>query len=586
MATKSKPIERCQLSLIAIVPPGHDVGADWCELFQDYSEVYKSDFELVLVCYDKQHEKLQDGLAGFSFVTWSVIAEADVGYGEQVETALTQCSSPIVGLLPGADCFLSANVVPHTIRLINAFPKASVIVPSYSLNPGISLQQIENYDFFQDKNLQPAGWSKFQELPGSLAPVFFNKRNLQDMLASFDFTNTQTQLEFHTQLRQQMERQASAFLLSAEAAVAKDWQTYSELKSTAIIPRLFGQFGRQVHTALHKTISETVDADLPNTLQSVSGSLLIEERPKLSLIVIAYDMQQQLPNTIVSLSADYQLGIEQSDFEVLLIENNSDHTLSHAVQQSLPSNFYYYLREEVSRSPAAAINFGLSKAKGEYVGLMIDGAHMLTPGVLHHALCALQLSEQAFITVPTYHLGPDEQHVSTQQGFDEQQQQELLDAIDWKPNGYTLFSISSLCGANPRGFLAPIMESNCYFANRKLFAAVGGADESYQQPGGGSLNLDLVRKLGTYPEADYICLLGEGSFHQFHGGVTSNQTRAEYADGFKDELHARWGQQYHFLERNPLFFGSITRHSRKYLEFSSYRMLKRFDNFKDRLDQV
>lgn len=298
----------------------------------------------------------------------------------------------------------------------------------------------------------------------------------------------------------------------------------------------------------------------------------------ISLIVIAFDMPEQLQNTLYTLSSAYQRGACEEGYEVVIVENTSPNTLSQESVQSLPFNFRYHLRQEQSQSPAAAINFGLQQARGEFIGLMIDGAHMLSPGVVALADSVRAISDKPLVTVPTYHLGPDEQHLSTQQGYDERAQQELLRSIDWKADGYQLFSVSSWCGANPRGYFAPIMESNCYFASRQAFEEIGRADTSFQQPGGGALNLQLIRKLGTLDDIEFFTLAGEGSFHQFHGGITSNQSRGAYEDRFNAELQRHWNNQYHFLERNPIIVGSMKPQALANLAFSSQKMLRRFDN--------
>lgn len=583
MTINPKPSESFQLSLIAVLSGDLEIQPGWLQLFGSYSGNPQTAVELVLVCEAKQYKQLQSESADYPFLSLVEATEKLSSYREQILLAVPACRSAIVGLLATTDCSITPNTIPTAVRVIGAFPTATVIVPSYSLAGEYEFQAIDKYNFFQNETLQPAGWEQFQELPQTAAPVVLERKSLQGWLESCGELTGQDQLQI--QLRRWVIERGPVYLLPAEAAVAADWKLIPELTAVTTVPLLFGQFGRQVHSSLHKVVNETRETELPAVVPARACEIN-EQQPVLSLLVIAYDMQSQLPNTLATLNADYQLGVERTDYEVLLIENSSANNLDSETQANLPDNFRYFLREETSKSPAAAINFGLAKAQGSYIGLMIDGAHMLTPGVLQHALIALRLSERAFVTVPTYHLGPDEQNISTQHGYNEAQQQQLLDSIGWQSNGYDLFSISSLCGANPRGYLAPIMESNCYFAARELFAAVGGADESYQQPGGGSLNLDLVRKLGIHPGVEYFCLFGEGSFHQFHGGVTSNQTRADYATGFKEELHERWDQSYHFLERNPFVVGAISSQSRKYLEFSSYRMLKRFDNFKDRLDQV
>lgn len=302
----------------------------------------------------------------------------------------------------------------------------------------------------------------------------------------------------------------------------------------------------------------------------------VRDKPEISIIVVCFRMQRQIRNTVLSLSATYQRGVSANDYEVLLLENTSDQQLSQQEIDSLPENFRYVLRQETSSSPAAAINEGFSMARGDTIGLMIDGAYMLSPGVISFARMAMAASPQVFVTVPTYHLGSQDQSVAVQEGYDLKTQEALLASISWPEEGYKLFQISGLCGANPRGFFASILESNCYFASREAFAEVGYADESFQQPGGGSLNLDMTLKLGSRPGSVYFSLGGEGAFHQYHGGVTTSASREGYIEGFDEELHRKWEGKFHYLARNPIVLGSFNEFSHPSLHRSSELMQRRF----------
>jgi hypothetical protein len=44
---------------------------------------------------------------------------------------------------------------------------------------------------------------------------------------------------------------------------------------------------------------------------------------KLSIIVVAYNMTREIPRTLQSLGKHYQLGCDQLDYEVLVIDNGS-----------------------------------------------------------------------------------------------------------------------------------------------------------------------------------------------------------------------------------------------------------------------
>ena len=48
---------------------------------------------------------------------------------------------------------------------------------------------------------------------------------------------------------------------------------------------------------------------------------------KLSVIVVRYGMQRELPRTLESLARDYQLDAADLDYEVLLVDNGSSQAL-------------------------------------------------------------------------------------------------------------------------------------------------------------------------------------------------------------------------------------------------------------------
>ncbi len=287
-------------------------------------------------------------------------------------------------------------------------------------------------------------------------------------------------------------------------------------------------------------------------------------------------MPSQIKNTVRSLSPSYQRGVSAADYEVILLENCSDKQLSAEDVAALPENFRYLLREEGSISPAAAINEGIRLADADFIGLMIDGAYLLTPGILHYALLAYDASPEAFVAVPTYHLGPEEQALSVSKGYGLSAEENLLSSVAWPEDGYRLFNIGSLCPANPRGYLASILESNCFFSSRVAMEAVGGADESFQQAGGGSLNLDMTLKLGTRKGSVYFTLAGEGVFHQYHGGVTTGGYTEAQLEGFNSELHDKWDGKFHYFARNPVVMGSFSEHAHEFLQRSSTSMQRRF----------
>ena len=93
------------------------------------------------------------------------------------------------------------------------------------------------------------------------------------------------------------------------------------------------------------------------------------------------------------------------------MENSSVANLRESFVQSLPSNFRYLLREESAATPVYAVNEAFTLCRAPLVCLMIDGARMVSPGIIQNALMAYAITPGAIVAVPGYHLGNDEQHM-------------------------------------------------------------------------------------------------------------------------------------------------------------------------------
>ncbi len=262
---------------------------------------------------------------------------------------------------------------------------------------------------------------------------------------------------------------------------------------------------------------------------------------KLSVIVICYDMAREIPRTLQSLSRDYQHKSMDLDYEVLLVDNGSPEPLDEASWSSLDVPCGLITIHNASPSPAAAINQAVARATGDIICLMIDGAHLLTPGTFWLAQSAFAAFEQPVVATRYFYLGPDEQNISIMQGYDKPAEDRLLKLIDWPGDGYRLYEIGTplRAGAANITWFNRMFESNCLFMRRSLFCELGGAEERFDYPGGGFLNLDIYRRAVDYEGVTPVQLIGEGSFHQLHGGTTTN-TGAEQ----RDAQMKRYRQQY------------------------------------------
>lgn len=290
----------------------------------------------------------------------------------------------------------------------------------------------------------------------------------------------------------------------------------------------------------------------------------------LSILVIVHKMPRQALNTVYSLSPAHQKNIS-SEYEIVVVENASSENISQKALFAISPGIRYFLREETSQSPAKAINFGLSKCRGSHVCLMIDGARMASPRIIEYANLALSASTHCLVAIPGYNIGPQQHHLNIQSSYGENEEIALLEKSRWKENGYRLFDISSIGDANSNGFMNPLLESNCFFSSTENFQRIGGANIEFDLPGGGSLNLHMFRQLGMLPDIQYFLIPGEGTFHQFHGGITTSQAadREIVLESHRKQLHSYWSGGFHSLRREPILIGSITSHAMRYLKYSS-----------------
>jgi len=306
-------------------------------------------------------------------------------------------------------------------------------------------------------------------------------------------------------------------------------------------------------------------------------------KPRISIIVIVYKMARQAMNTLYSLSLDYQKNVAAEDYEVIVVENHSGFNMDESAIQQLHGNFRYFLRTETSQSPVGAINFGFEQAHGTGICLMIDGARMVTPRILDFALQAQRINSDMLVAVPGYNLGAQDQRFHKQHAHDETIEQQLLEAIHWQHNGYRLFDIASIGGANPNGFFHPLMECNCVFTSARNFERIGKANTDFQLPGGGSINLHIYRQLGLLEQCQhYFLMAGEGSFHQFHGGITTAQwdDLDDVLTSHRTQLHSYWSTGFHSLRREPMLLGSVNSHAQHFLRQSAHHAKQRFARLK------
>ncbi len=301
--------------------------------------------------------------------------------------------------------------------------------------------------------------------------------------------------------------------------------------------------------------------------------------PLVSIVVIVYDMPRQAMNTLFSLSRRYQRDIDDVPYEVIVVENRSGNDLKRAAVERLGPEFRYLPRDEPGVSPVHAINEGIAAARADIIGVMIDGARMVTPGVLRNTVDAFRAYPDAVVAAPGFHLGFNDHQDSAAAGWDERAERHLLAGTRWKQDGYELYTVATLSKASPFGYLHPMMESNCMFATRSALTEIGGADPRFDQPGGGVLNPDMYWELLDLPRSQLVILAGEASFHQFHGGVTTqhDRTREPLMQQFQERYEEVRGRPFRAPLREPVLFGAVHAYAAPLLHYSAIMGRNRFE---------
>ena len=242
-------------------------------------------------------------------------------------------------------------------------------------------------------------------------------------------------------------------------------------------------------------------------------------------MVVFYNMRREAARTLQALSRGYQEDIDDVSYEVIVVENGSD------TDQRLGAEFVASLRPRVPlprpgrrRPPLAG-----GRAQPRHPGgprasfaLMIDGAHV------RHPRCpplrprrAGAPTRPAIVATQQWYVGPGQQGDAMDDGYDQDYEDRLFERIRWPNAGYRLFEIGHFVG--DRDWFDGLWESNCMFVERPQLEQVGGFDERFSMAGGGYANLELYERLGSSPDVRVATIIGEGSFHQVHGGTTTNQ---------------------------------------------------------------
>jgi len=292
--------------------------------------------------------------------------------------------------------------------------------------------------------------------------------------------------------------------------------------------------------------------------------------PSLSVIVNFFNSRREAARTLLSLSATYQNQVDPSEYEVIAVDNGSSAPLTDELVRCHGPNFRYVFHATTSKSPVEAINRAVAGCAGRNVMILIDGAHIVSPGVIRSAHAAFRSFASPFVVTVPFHIGPEMQNMSIMKGYNQEVEDKLLASIDWASNGYRLFDIAGACADASMGWFGRLYESGCFAISKVNFLQLGGFDERFQARGGGLANLDFFARALLRQDLEYVLLLGEGSFHQFHGGVASNAPANAHP---WHELHEEYvrirGQPFKEVDRRPTFLGQISPEATRWAALSA-----------------
>ncbi|NJR13385.1 MAG: glycosyltransferase [Phyllobacteriaceae bacterium] len=278
--------------------------------------------------------------------------------------------------------------------------------------------------------------------------------------------------------------------------------------------------------------------------------------PVLSIIVCAFNMQRELPRTLLTLSPRMQIGVSATDYEIIVLDNGSVPEVRMGELTQIASNIRLVRIDNAQASPVQAINQQMQILTSNCIGLWIDGARMASPGVISLALDAFRRDPSKIIGTLSFHLGTDVQMNSVFAGYNQDAEDKLLSGTNWSSDSYSLFDISVLAGSSREGWFGCIGESNGVFFGREFFQKTGGLDERFRGVGGGFANLEFWNRAVQYSGFQPWILLGEGTFHQVHGGAATN-SNAAVRKAMHEEFIDIFQRPFEVLRYSPQYIGAL-----------------------------
>ena len=272
--------------------------------------------------------------------------------------------------------------------------------------------------------------------------------------------------------------------------------------------------------------------DEPSAAVGGRGAAARRPRPAdavdLSVVVVFYNMRREAARTLHSLVARVPARASTTlDYEVIVVENGSRPTRSSArssSRASVPSSATSTSAPRRRRRRSTRSTAG-SASRGRQQHRVHDrrrarahagrAAVRASPGLAH-----LRARDRRHPAVVRRSRASSPTRSTT--GYDQAYEDELFRRRSSGRTTGTGCSRSATSSATATGSTGcgRATASSCPARCSSRSAAF---DERFSMAGGGYANLELYERLGATPGVNVVTILGEGSFHQVHGGTTTNR---------------------------------------------------------------